>query len=225
MSCQTAPLELVATAMTARPDRQRTLARRLEQALGRQARLELLEAQGQVAEAGRLDGTHVQLVHALLLEHVDPAPDDDPQAGPGLERRADPIVAEPHARELAALVLQREVGVPGGRHRDPADLALDPQVAQPVVGPDCVADGVAQLGHAQDRRSDPAGGRLGRRQDGGSGRPGRSQGRHLGCHPVVGQGVPGGRAQSGGSEPLMAGLRPGSGTRRSGCRPGSCRPR
>ena len=97
-------------------------------------RLERLEAQRQVAEPGRLDRVDVELERALRLVQVDPAVGDDPEPGLGLERRADAVVAEPDALELVALVLEREVGVPGGRHRDPADLALDPQVAR-AAGP------------------------------------------------------------------------------------------
>ncbi len=74
--------------------------------------------------------------------------DHHPQAGLGLERRPDALVAEPHALELGSIVLEREIRVPGSRVGDPADLALDPQVAEPFVRPDepgndvrCLADG------------------------------------------------------------------------------------
>ena len=75
---------------------------------------------------------------------------DDPEPGLCLERRAEPVVAEPDALELVALVLEREVGVPRGRDRDPADLALDPQVGQARVGADRAADGAGDLADAQD---------------------------------------------------------------------------
>ena len=112
MSCQTAPVGLVMTAIVAGPRRERALARRVEQALGREARLERLEPEREVAEPGRLERLDVELEGALRLEHVDPAVGDDAQAGLRLERRAQPVVAEPDALELAALVLEREVGVP-----------------------------------------------------------------------------------------------------------------
>ena len=131
MSCQTAPVGLVMTAIVRGRGGQRPLARAIEQALGRQAGLERLEPDREVAEARRLDRLDVELERALRLEHVDPAVGDDPQPGLGLERRREPLVAEPDALQLAALVLEGEVGVAGARDRDPADLALDPDVAQP----------------------------------------------------------------------------------------------
>ncbi len=59
------------------PRRQRPLAAAVEQPLGREPRLELLEADRQVAEARRLEGVDVQLQRALRLEQVDPAVGDD----------------------------------------------------------------------------------------------------------------------------------------------------
>ena len=150
MSFQTAPVGLVMTAIVAGRGGQRPLARGVEQALGRQPRLERLEPQGQVAEAGRLDRLDVELERALRLEQVDPAVGDDAQPGLRLERRAEPVVAEPDALELVALVLEREVGVAGRRDRDPADLALDPQVGQARVGADRAADRPGDLADAQD---------------------------------------------------------------------------
>ena len=157
MSFQTAPVGLVMTAIVAGRGRQRPLAGGLEQALGRQPRLERLEAQGQVAEARRLDRLDVELERALRLEQVDPAVGDDPQPGLRLERRAQPVVAEPDALELVALVLEREVGVPGRRDRDPPDLALDPQVGQARVGADRAADRAGDLADAQDPDAERAG--------------------------------------------------------------------
>ena len=111
MSFQTAPVGLVMTAIVAGRGRQRPLARRVEQPFGRESRLQRLEAQGQVAETRRLDRFDVQLQRALRLEQVDPAVGDDPEPGLGLERRPHPLVTEPDALELVALVLEREVGV------------------------------------------------------------------------------------------------------------------
>ena len=95
----------------------------------------------------RLERLDVELERALRLEHVHPPVGDDLEPGLRLERRPGPVVAEPHALELRAGVLEREVGVAGGRDRDPPDLALDPQVAQAVVGADAIADRPADLGH------------------------------------------------------------------------------
>ena len=112
------------------PRRQRPFAAAVEQALRGQLRLERLEPQGEVAEAGRLEGVDVQLVDALRLEHVDPTMGDEPDPGARLERDHHPVVAEDHAAELGAFVLEREVAVAGGADADLADFALDPQVAQ-----------------------------------------------------------------------------------------------
>jgi hypothetical protein len=57
---------------------ERPLALRVEQALRREARLRLLETEGQVAEARRLDRGDIALVDALRVEDVDPAVHDHP---------------------------------------------------------------------------------------------------------------------------------------------------
>jgi len=113
MSFQTAPVGLVMTAIRGRPRRQRPLPRAVEQALGGETRLERLEPQRQVAEAGRLDRFDVELERALGLEQVDAAMSHDPQPGLGLECGTDALVPEPDALELGSLVLEREVGVTG----------------------------------------------------------------------------------------------------------------
>src|SRR4029077_14713740 len=104
---------------------------------------------------GRLEGIDVELQRALGLVEVDPAMGDDPQPGLGLERRANALVTEPHALELGFLVLEREIGVAGGRDRDPADLALDPRVAQALVGPNQARDDPGRLGDAKDPEAEP----------------------------------------------------------------------
>jgi len=71
---------------------------------------------------------------------------DDADSRLRLERRSNPLVAEPHALELRPLVLERKVRVPRARDRDPTDLALDPQVAQLVVGADGRRDRACRLG-------------------------------------------------------------------------------
>ena len=60
----------------------------------------------------------------------------DPQTRLGLEGGEQALVAEPHALELVAFVLEPEVGVAGRRDCDPPDLALDPQVGEARIGPD-----------------------------------------------------------------------------------------
>ncbi len=136
-----------------RPDRQRTLPGRLEEPLGGELRLHRLEAQGEVAEAGRLQRVDVQLVGALLLEDVDPAVDDDLQSGLRLERDARPVVAEDDAAQLRAGVLERQVGVTGSADADLADLALDPDVSQVRRCAQAIADDPGELGDRPDARS------------------------------------------------------------------------
>ena len=113
MSFQTAPLGLVITAIVAGRVGSASLAFGREQPFRREPGLERLEAEGQVAEPGRLDRVDVELERALRLEQVDPAVRDDAQPRLRLERGTLPVVAEPDALELVAFVLQREVGVAG----------------------------------------------------------------------------------------------------------------
>ncbi len=94
-----------------RSGRQRPLALRREEALGCQLRLQLLESDREVPHPARLDRIDVQLQRALRLVHVDAAMRNDAQSRLRLERRPNAIIAEPHALELGALVLEREVGV------------------------------------------------------------------------------------------------------------------
>ena len=86
MSRQTTPVGLVITAIVVGRAGSGRLRAVVEQALRREARLERLEPDRQVAEPGRLDRLDVELDRALLLEQVDPAVDDDPQPGLRLER-------------------------------------------------------------------------------------------------------------------------------------------
>ena len=156
MSFQTAPVGLVMTAIVAGRVGSGRLRARVEQPLGREPRLQSLEPKGQVAETGGLDRLDVQLQRALRLEDVDPAVGDDPKPGLGLERGPQPVVAEPHALELVALVLEREVGMARRGHRDPPDLALDPQVAEARIGADRAADRARDVADAQDAQAERA---------------------------------------------------------------------
>ena len=138
------------TATTFGRERERPLPLRREQPLGGQLRLELLELDREVPHPAGLDRVDVQLQRALRLVHVDAPVRDDAKPGLGLERRANAFVPEPDALELGAVVLQREVGVAGARDRDPADLALDPQVPQLVVRADGRGDRPRSLADGQD---------------------------------------------------------------------------
>ena len=126
------------------------LRRWVEEALGGEPGLDGLEAQRQVADTGRLEAVDVELVGALRLEHVDPAVGHDADAGAGLQRHDHAIVAEDHAAQLGSLVLEREVAVPGGADGDLADLALDPDAAEPRCRADGVADEPRQVADRED---------------------------------------------------------------------------
>ena len=129
-----------------------------------------------------------------------------------LERDDQPVVAEDHAAELGALVLEREVAVAGGADADLADLALDPDAAEPGRVAEGVADEARELADREDARAAGlAGPRRAPTASGGL-RP---------CSPGRG-----GRAgavrcadQAGPSAPAWPPRR-GSGTPRCGCRPG-----
>ena len=136
----------------ARPARQGPLARGVEEAFRREASLERLEAQGQVAHAGRLQALHVELVGALRLEDVQPAVGDDAEAGARLEGQGQAVVSEDHAAQLGALVLQREVAVPSRADRDLSDLTLDPDPGQPGRAADGVADEAREVAHGEHAR-------------------------------------------------------------------------
>ena len=137
--------------------RQRALPRAIEQPFRGKPGLERLELQREVAEAGRLKVGDIQLVHALGIEDVDAAVSDNPQPGLRLERRCQPVVAEPDAAQLAAVVLEREVAVPGRGDRHPADLAFDPHVPQSIVSADRLAHGAGDVADGEDREPERPG--------------------------------------------------------------------
>ncbi len=231
MSWRTAPLGLVTTPMTAGRTGSGRFRAGLEQALRRELRLERLEPDGEIAEAGGLDGTHVELVHAARLEDVESPMGHDSQTDPGVERRGHPVVAEPDARQLAAVVLEAEVAVPGARDRHPADLALDPDVAQPLIATDRVADRAGDVAHGEDAERRRSYRRDARGLDTGGRAAWLERPRGVASVRSASQA---GRAQSGGSfgsvigsphSPHRSRFRRGSGSPLSGCRPGSCRPR
>ena len=242
MSFQTAPVGLVMTAIVAG----RTGSGRLRATSNRPsaARRALRASKRRVRSPrpGRLDRLDVELERTLRLEQVDPSVGHDAQPGLRLEGRAEAIVAEPHALELVALVLEREVGVAGRRDRHPSDLALDPQVGQARVGADRAADRAGDLADGQDPDAERArrGGRgdlVARRTGGTRVQARRDAQARIGPVPAGRRSPPPARRRSSPSSAAPSPVarsasscqprsiaRPWSGTRRCACRSGSCRP-
>ena len=109
MSRTAAPRGEVIRPIALRQHRQRLLALRIEQALGLQALLQLLESELQRAQTHRLDVFHVNLIFAARLVHADRAAHGDVQAILGPKFHPHELIAEAHASNLRASVLQREV--------------------------------------------------------------------------------------------------------------------
>ena len=87
----------------------------VEEALGLELLLELLERELERAQALRLEQLDHQLVLAARGVDVEAAEGQHLHAVLGLEAHAPAPAAEEHAAELGRLVLQREVGVAGAR--------------------------------------------------------------------------------------------------------------
>ncbi len=109
------------------PRRQSSLALGLEQALGRELLLALLEREGHLAQTAGLRPLPVEL--KATLGHIDTQAPEHPQALALGETKAEPADAgRPHRhRERRLVVAQREVGVAAAGQDQVRDLALDPQ--------------------------------------------------------------------------------------------------
>ena len=108
----------------------RLLARGIEQALGFQALLQLLEGELQRAETDRLDVLDVNLVLAARFVDADGAAHGDVQAVLGAKLQAHELIAEADAANLRAGVLEREVEMAGLRGVGVGDFALDGNVGE-----------------------------------------------------------------------------------------------
>ncbi len=105
---------------------QRPLARLLEQALGGELLLELLERELQRAQPMRLHVLADELILALRVVDADAAAHDDVQSVFGLELQIAQRRPEHDALDLRAAVLEREVEMAGRPHLRVRQLALDP---------------------------------------------------------------------------------------------------
>src|SRR5262249_33850876 len=127
----------------------RTLPRLIEQSLGFEPLLELLERELERAQPLGLHEPDHQLVLAAGRVYVEPAKDENLEPVLGHESYAPPATAEQHTPELRQIVLQREVRVARRRHTQVADLALDPDSRKRILEPPF--DPRGELGHGQHR--------------------------------------------------------------------------
>ena len=129
--------------------RQGPLAGLVEEPLGRERPAALLHRQGQGPDPRRFHAVGVELVAALGVVDLDPAVDDDGHPVVGPEGDLGPLRPPDHAAQRGAGVLEREVEMPRGGHREVADLTLDQDVLQVGAARDDAADERGQLGHGQ----------------------------------------------------------------------------
>jgi len=113
-----------------REERQRSLARLVEQTLRGQPRFELLEGKLERSNPLRLDILHDHLIVALGLVDRHPTPADELHPVLQGEPQGTSDGPEEDRTHLARGVLQGEVGVAGGRDAQVGDLALYPDVGE-----------------------------------------------------------------------------------------------
>ena len=134
----------------AREERQRPFARLVEESLRREPLLQLLERELERAAAERLEPIDDELQIAARRIERDLAADNDALAVGGREDEDLHRAAEHHAAQVAAVVLQREVEVPGARRTQVRDLARDENVRE--LGRERLAQEQRQLRHRERRR-------------------------------------------------------------------------
>jgi hypothetical protein len=113
--------------------RQRTLARRIEQALGRELLLEARDLERPRAEARLEDLAHLELVAAARLVEREAALHLHARARSEPERDLGEVGAVHHALHLGAAVAEHEVEVPRARARDVGDLPLHPHARRAAL--------------------------------------------------------------------------------------------
>src|SRR5439155_23400722 len=116
-----------------RKPRQRTLPRLLEQPLGGQLLLELLEGELQRAVPLQLQRLHLQLILAARFIHVDAAARQHRRAILRFELEVARGGAEADAAQLRFGVLQREIVVPAGSQLRAGDLTRHPDIGELAV--------------------------------------------------------------------------------------------
>src|SRR5262245_6395061 len=138
-----------ADADLASESRQLALARLIEETLGREPGLELLEGELERAESLRLQQLHDQVILAPLRVDLDAAEGQDVQAVGGLEPNPTPPAPEERGAQLRVGVLQREVRVARAVEAKVGDLAFDPHRGEALL--DHLAQPRRQLGNCQHR--------------------------------------------------------------------------
>ncbi len=129
---------------------QRPLARRIEQPFGRELRLQPFEQLHQRARPGQFQPFDDDLIFGPARIGGQPPGRDhlDPVFGAKGEARH---AAFPHHRvDHRLIVLQRQIGMARGRALEPADLAAQPHLAEPVL--DHALQRLGKFGHAERRR-------------------------------------------------------------------------
>ena len=114
-------------------ERQGPLARGIEEPLGLEARLELLERDLQRARPERLEGIADELVLALRLVEGHPSPDEHREAVLHGEAEPPGLAREQHGADARVGVLEREVEVAAGRPAEVGDLAAHVQRREPAL--------------------------------------------------------------------------------------------
>src|SRR5208282_2007509 len=127
---------------------QRLFARGIEQALGLEPLLQLLEGELEGAEANRLDLRDVHLILATKLVDAYGAAHGNFEAVLGAKFDSAQLVAKAGAADLGLLVLQREVDVAGLRRVGVGDFSLDPQVLELAF--EQIADARGELAYRPD---------------------------------------------------------------------------
>jgi len=143
----------------ARECRQRALAVGVEQALGEQAGLELLEGELERAGAARLQGLGDELQLAAGLVDGDAAAREDSEAVLRAKAEQVGLLAKEHNLELGIAVFEREVDVAGGCGTAVGDLATDPDVL--VLLLDLAANAGDEVADTPDAALGECGGGLG----------------------------------------------------------------